>query len=244
MASSASFVRKRLARLGRRLGGGLLDVLYPPRCLSCNARTPPEGDPLCAACLAGLERVRPEAVRRRLAEWPEAEDVFDGALALWRFDPDGALRAFQHALKYRNRPRYGVAAGQWLGQALGDTLPHGGASVAAVAPVPLHRARRLERGYNQSTMLARGVARRLDTPCRPDLLVRTRATRSQTHLARRARWKNVAGAFDAAHAPPTDGPLLLVDDVLTTGATATAAAQALRRAGAARVQLATLALAG
>ena len=247
MLLAVSALRNRLTRLGRRVSWGLQDVLYPPRCLGCGARTPGDGEaeaPLCASCLAGIERARPAAVQQRLSELPEAAGVFASAFALWRFDPDGVLRALQHALKYQNRPRYGDAAGRWMGDALRAERPHGGSALAAVVPVPLHRTRRLERGYNQSAQLARGVAERLDVPVRPDALARLRPTRSQTHLPRRARWQNVAGAFASSPNPPLTGPALLIDDVLTTGATATAAAQALRRNGIAPgVHLATLALA-
>jgi ComF family protein len=113
----------------------------------------------------------------------------------------------------------------------------------AIVPVPLHRTRRLERGYNQSAALARGLAEHLDAPCRPAWLTRPRPTRSQTHLSRRERWQNVAGAFDVPQPLPNGCALLLVDDVLTTGATVTAAARVLRRAGAGSVHLATLAMA-
>ena len=218
----------------------MLDLLYPPRCLECDARTP-EAAPLCTSCIAGLERAAPEQVRQRLQELPEAPGTFETVFALWRFDPDGALRALQHALKYGNRPRYGKAAGRWVGKEWREGFPSP-PRLDAVVPVPLHRTRRLERGYNQSTQLAQGVAARLDVPCHPDCLVRCQPTRSQTHLSRRARWENVADAFETP-LPLQDNTLLLVDDVLTTGATVTAAAQTLRRGGAANVHLATLALA-
>lgn len=239
MQAATQTLRERIATAAHMLREGLLDLLYPPRCLGCHARTP-HAAPLCAACLTGLEQPSPERVQQRLDQLPEAEDIFASTFALWHFDPDGALRALQHALKYQNRPRYGQVAGRWLGSALCSTLPAD--SLDAVVPVPLHRTRRLERGYNQSMMLARGAAEHLGLPCRPEWLVRPRPTRSQTHLSRRARWRNVAEAFAAPQ--PLDGPtVLIIDDVLTTGATATAAARALLHAGAASVHLATLALA-
>ena len=111
-----------------------------------------------------------------------------------------------------------------------------------VVPIPLHRTRELERGYNQAATLARGVADALGCPLRPDLLTRPRPTRSQTNLSRRERWDNVRSAFDA----PSDcqnGTWMLVDDVLTTGSTATAAADTLKTAGADCVILSTLAMA-
>lgn len=225
---------------GRQVGRGLLDLLYPPRCLACRARLSETDAPLCARCVGGLERARWEVARRRLHALPGSSgEAVAGVFALWRFDPDGALRALQHALKYQNRPRYGRVAGRWMGRGLAGTLSP---RPEAVVPVPLHRTRRLGRGYNQSAQLARGVAASLDVPCRPGWLARPRPTRSQTHLSRQARWDNVGGAF-AASRSLGGRPLLLVDDVLTTGATGAAAARALRQAGAGPVHLATLALA-
>lgn len=177
-------------------------------------------------------------VAARLDRLPVGRGAIDRALALWVFDKEGTLQAVQHALKYQNRPRYGVPLGELIGQAYADAHP----VPDGVVPVPLHPTRRLERGYNQSRMLGEGVANALDVPLREDLLDRPRPTRSQTNLSRTDRWKNVRDAF-SAHSNAADGHWLIVDDILTTGSTAVAAAQTLRDAGAQAVSLATLALA-
>lgn len=225
-------------RFLQTVGRGLLDVLYPPRCLGCGARPDTPKLPLCPRCLQSLERAPTMGVAARLDRLPVGQGVFDGALALWVFDKAGTLQAVQHALKYRNRPRYGVPLGRLVGQAFQETHP----APDGVVPIPLHHTRRLERGYNQSAMLAEGVADVLDCPCRPDLLKRPRPTRSQAHLSREERWRNVRDAFSATSAS-ADGQWLLVDDVLTTGSTAVAAAQTLADNGADSLYLATLALA-
>ena len=221
----------------RRVGSGLLDVLYPPRCLGCSARPVSVALPLCATCLQTMERASAEAIAARLDRL-EAARVLDGAFALWVFDKNSALQAVQHALKYGDRPRYGLALGRLVGDAYAETHP----APDAVVPIPLHRIRELERGYNQAEMLARGLAEALDCPVRPDGLTRPRPTRSQTRLSRSARWQNVADAFGAPDAI-ADDTVLLVDDVLTTGATVAAAARRLKEAGAGRVFVATLAMA-
>jgi len=225
-------------RVLRMLGTGLLDLFYPPRCLGCGARPESAELPLCPRCLQALERAPPMGVAARLDRLPAGRGLFRDILALWVYDRDGTLQAVQHAVKYENRPRYGVALGRLLGTAYAEeaSAPDG------IIPVPLHRTRELERGYNQSAMLGRGVADVLDRPLRDDLLSRPTPTRSQTALSREERWQNVQGAFAAAPAC-RDGRWLLVDDVLTTGSTAVAAGQALHAAGADAVSLATLALA-
>ncbi|MFP4227327.1 MAG: ComF family protein [Salinivenus sp.] len=178
------------------------------------------------------------AIGARLDRLPVGRGAIDRELSLWIFDKNSPLQAVQHALKYRNRPQYGVPLGRLLGRAYGRAHP----APDGVLPVPLHHTRRLERGYNQSRTLAEGVADALNTPLRLDLLDRPRPTRSQTNLSRVDRWKNVRDAF-AASAGAAGGHWLLVDDILTTGSTAVAAAQTLHDAGATSVGLATLAMA-
>jgi ComF family protein len=180
-------------------------------------------------------------VAARLAALP-AEPPFTCATALWVFDAGGGVQRLQHLLKYGDRPALGVALGRLLGEAAAETCS--GVRYDAVVPVPLARARRLERGYNQSAGLAEGCAAVLPgrPPVRAALLARARPTRSQTALSRARRWTNVADAFAASASDLRGLRLLLVDDVLTTGATVTAAAQPLRAAGA-TVDLATFALA-
>lgn len=185
-----------------------------------------------------MERAPLTDVRARLDRLSEAQDVFDGAMSLWVFDKQSTLQKVQHALKYENRPRYGLALGKLLGRAYSVEYP----DPDGVIPIPLHRLRHLERGYNQSEMLARGVASALECPCRPELLSRPRPTRSQTGLSREERWKNVRDAF-SAESECAGGQWLIVDDVLTTGSTAMAVAQSLLDRGARSLYLGTLGLA-
>jgi ComF family protein len=235
---SLSSVASVLGRGARSLGTGLLNLLYPPRCLGCGARPDAAALPLCPRCLKALERAPTMAMAARLDRLPVGAGVFAHWQALWVYDRGGTVQAVQQAMKYGNRPRYGVALGRLVGAAYTEAGP----PPDGVVPVPLHRTRELERGYNQSRMLGRGVAEALDVPLRPDLLSRPHPTRPQTHLSREARWRNVQDAF-RARPDAADGHWLLVDDVLTTGATAVAAGRTLSQAGAEAVSLATLALA-
>lgn len=198
---------------------------------------PEPSAPLCHRCRRRLALVPPEDVAARIARLPAAS-ALDSCHALWAFDAGGTVQRVQHALKYGNRPRYGTVLGRWMAE------PPGPAEVDLVVPVPLHRVRLYERGYNQSAYLAQGYAQAASLPTAAGLLRRTRATRSQTHLDRTARWANVDGAFAVTAPQSVDGrQILLIDDVLTTGATLAAAAQTLRSAGATAVHAATLALA-
>jgi ComF family protein len=163
---------------------------------------------------------------------------FDGVLRLGPYE--GLLREVIPRLKHW--------AGEGLAEALGALwAAHSEAALRELAaglviPVPLHWVRRLARGYNQSEALARELAARLHLPCRPGWLRRIRATPKQTEQTPSRRRTNVRGAFRVSvRAAFTGQTVLLVDDVLTTGSTASEAARALRRAGARRVVVAVLA---
>ena len=237
-------------RFGKSLTGaagalfdGVVSLAYPPRCLGCGDRLFDARTLLCLTCFHGIDRASTDEAEARLQRLPQARAVLDEVACLWIFDKGGALQVVHQALKYGNRPTYGVTLGEPLGAVYSEVVG-GGAEVDLIIPIPLHRARHLERGYNQSEMLARGVATVLGVPVDPDLLVRDRPTRTQTALRRTDRWRNLEGAFRVTDADRVRARrLLIVDDVLTTGSTAGAAAKVLKEAGAARVDLAAMALA-
>ncbi|MEX2401538.1 MAG: phosphoribosyltransferase family protein [Rhodothermales bacterium] len=236
--------RLRQAVVGlRALGDGLLHLALPPFCLSCGNNVPDASTLLCFACIRSADRADADDVRERLDRLPAARKAIDMAYALWIFDKGGFLQHVHQALKYGNRPHYGLYLGRILGCAYERTLVrHPPPDV--LVPIPLHRSRLYERGYNQSDYLARGVAAVLDRPIDADRLQRPRPTRSQTRLSRSARWENLRDAFVVTDAAAvTDRRVLLVDDILTTGATVGAAAHALLEAGAAAVDVVALGLA-
>ncbi|MBN9399659.1 MAG: ComF family protein ['Candidatus Kapabacteria' thiocyanatum] len=146
-----------------------------------------------------------------------------------------------HAVKYDGRTKLAVAFGEELGTMLTTVA---GIHVDAVLPVPIHPARRRERGYNQADFIARGVARTMEIPMIDDALVRTHYTGSQTRLDAGQRLKNVRNAIVVRRPDRVRNlRLLVVDDVLTTGATANGAAMALLMAGARRVEAAAIGVA-
>ncbi|HLO04927.1 MAG TPA: double zinc ribbon domain-containing protein [Symbiobacteriaceae bacterium] len=238
----------------RTIWTGLAEILWPPRstCLGCEgplltlALTVPAGLPICPDCWEALTDPGdgprcPNCTRPVLqadgAPCPDCELHFPFG-PVWSLGLlTGPLRELVHHLKYNGR--------EWLGQPLGRQL---GAQIAplydAVLPLPLHRSRERERGYNQAALLATGVGEVLGRPVLTGLLRRQRQTARQADLDRAERRANLAGAFSAPlqHPDLAGRSLLLIDDVLTTGATATAATEALLAAGARRVDLAVLAV--
>jgi len=150
---------------------------------------------------------------------------------------EGALREALHAFKFSGRRALAGPLGDLATEQCLASLPDG---IEAVIPVPLARERERERGFNQAMLLARRIGRRLEVPTRPHWLARVRATRPQSDLSAADRRANVRGAFHAS--PRVAGRhVLVVDDILTTGATLDACARALRDAEARCVGVLTVA---
>ena len=222
----------------QRIADSVIGLVYPNLCVGCEQRvSPSEVVPVCSGCLRRLPAAPPEAALSQIRQ-RESGSAIRAATALWAYDDSGTVQRIQHALKYGGQP----SLGQPLGQRMAEAWR--GRGVELVIPVPLSRPRFLERGYNQSDALAAGVSDVLGVPAAPELLARSRPTGTQTRLTASERWANVSGAFTVAEPSALSGAhVLLIDDVLTTGATLTAAALALVDAGA-TVDAAVLAFAG
>lgn len=159
--------------------------------------------------------------------------VFARARAVARFE-DGPARTLVHRLKYSDRAEIARPIARWMARAGADIL----ADADLLTPVPLHALRLWRRRFNQAAALAMEISRETGKPCRLTALLRVKATRSQVGLSRAQRAENVQGAFRAAAGTEVRGlNVVLIDDVLTSGATANAAARALLRAGASRVDV-------
>jgi ComF family protein len=236
---------RRAAALASRLAGAALDTLYPPTCLACRAATAAHGA-LCPRCWSAIRFIeRPFCERlgtpfeRDLGEGllsPQAmadPPVFARARAVARFE-DGPARTLAHRLKYSDRVELARPMARWMARAGADVL----AEADLLTPVPLHPLRLWRRRFNQAAALAREISRQTGKPCDLAALLRVKATHSQVGLSRAQRAENVQGAFRVADGAPVRGQnIVLVDDVLTSGATANAASRALLRAGAARVDV-------
>jgi ComF family protein len=229
-----------------------LDLVFPARCPVCEtALGPGRRDPLCRLCWDAIERIRaplcatcglpfptfaprPAVVAGCCGACSAVRPPFDWARAGGVYA--GPLREAVQHLKFARRPALArplaaLALEQWAAW-----VPH----VDAVLPVPLARARERERGFNQATLLAERVARGLGTRLESRWLARARDTAPQTDLDVAARRSNVQGAFVASSAV-AGFDVVVVDDVLTTGATASECARVLRAAGARSVGVLTVA---
>lgn len=217
----------------RRLGVRLC----PPRCLACGEPGPP-GDDLCAACAAALPWNDAACARCAL---PLAAPAAACGACLQTAPPlDAAHAAFRYAAPLdRLLPRFKFHRDLPAGRLLAEAMAARFAALDrpdALLPVPLHRERLRRRGYDQALELARPLARALRLPLRTDLLRRQRSTRAQSELDATQRRRNLRGAFAVEDGRPLPSHVVLVDDVMTTGATLHAAARVLRRAGVPRVE--------
>lgn len=242
-------------RAARRAARLALDAVLPPQCLAC-ARLVDAPGTLCGTCWSRIAWLAPPlcaccgrpfefdpgmgAGDERLLCGPclRAPPDFARARAVFRYDEAsrGLVLAFKHADRTHGAPAFG----RWLARAGAELL----AEADLVAPVPLHWTRLAWRRFNQSALLAQAAAAASGRPCVPDLLIRRRRTPTQGELGRSARARNVRRAFAVhrRHGGKVAGRrIVLVDDVFTTGATVEECARTLLAAGAAAVDVLTLA---
>lgn len=235
----------------RSAAAAVADLVVPPLCLACH-RPVSSHDALCAACWSGIDFIRaplcdrlgiplPFDIGGTMVSAAAAADPpdYERARAVARFD--GVMRELVHDFKFRDRHDARRLFGRWLAEAGAALL----AGADLVVPVPLTRARLATRRFNQAALLTQEVVRLTGRRYEPLALQRIKRTPSQVGLTREQRRENVAGAFAVAEADkPTlaGAKVVLIDDVITTGATARACARVLKRAGAARVDVLALAM--
>lgn len=237
---------RRLARLFAGAAGAVAGVVLPPTCVACRKPVNEAGG-LCAGCWTRIGFIEKPYCER--LGTPFTHDMGGATLSPAAMaDPPAFQRAraaarysdvardLVHLLKYGDRLDLVRPFGRWMARAGVEIL----ADADLLVPVPLHWTRLWQRRFNQSAALARVVSRIAHVPVADHVLTRTRATPPQIGLARNERAKNVQGAFEVPKAARNEvrgKNIVLVDDVLTSGATANACARVLLRAGAVRVDV-------
>lgn len=227
----------------KELFSGASHLLFPQLCEGCRAPLLHQERVLCMGCTyelpqTGFHHIPDNEAAQRIA----GRIPFRYATSFAYFSEDGLMQHLMHRLKYSGRKTIGRFLGEQAGYAL-KSAPWIG-EVEAVVPVPLHPKKHAKRGYNQSAIIAAGIARTINVPVEDGGLIRTRNTDSQTKKTREERVANVKDAFAlAAKTPIAAKHVLLVDDVLTTGATVEAAANTLLQCQGLSVSICTIGLA-
>jgi ComF family protein len=215
------------------LPAALRMFFFPPVCPACQTVMESSSQAICQACRSVLRSVKEtDTIYRRAIQRLCGDGLISGAISLYHFEKGGPVQALVHTLKYGHGADIGLLLGKELGRRLlGQKLP---ADIRGIIPVPLHRVKERERGYNQSAYLARGIAGVIGSPVLAHEVRRNRYTDSQTSLTRDQRRDNVAGAFCVGRSECRTlkgGGVILVDDVITTGSTVRSCAAVLRGAG-------------
>jgi predicted amidophosphoribosyltransferase len=222
---------------------GFRHLLFPEVCVVCNKLLEKGEQQICSGCFGDFNPypgadAGGNALKRTILSHFGLKAVPADAWCLYPFHRSGKLHEAMHALKYGGLFPLGTLFGQRLGELIQSTGRH--AAFDAVVPLPLHSLKHIERSYNQAEKIAEGIAGVLGVPLSDRCLERCTYTGSQTGLTLTARRQNMAGAFRPGR-QPCKGRVLLVDDVLTTGASMVAAAETMLESGAESVALAVVA---
>lgn len=221
----------------------LLSLVYPHLCLACQYNAPPYGEHLCTSCRATL----PEANFHESKENPFTERFWgrvrlETGAALYLFTKESRVQNLLHQLKYNGKKEIGLILGRQFGASLKRSPFFSG--IEAIVPVPLHPKKLLIRGYNQSEYFANGLSESMNVPVLKNGLRRVVHAESQTKKSREERLNNIKDAFVVNTPKALEGKqVLLVDDVLTTGATLETCANEILKLQGTSVSMATIAMA-
>ncbi len=217
-------------------------LFYPQLCAGCGNDLHGNGQVICLRCLDEIP-----VTNFHLHAANPVEKIFWGrvpiaaAASYTYFTKDSLMQQLLHGLKYKGRKETGIFFGKKIGAALLESNRF--MDIHAIIPVPLHPKKERKRGYNQATVIAEGISEKMQLPLITASLIRTGVSDTQTHKNRVERWHNIAGLFKISDKRLKGKHLLLVDDVITTGATLEACAAEILKIEDTRVSIVTIAYA-
>ena len=220
----------------------LFDLVLPRFCCSCKMKLSSSEDTMCISCQSAIQISTKERLNREYDRKFLNKNIVSEFYAPFIFEKDKELQHAIHALKYENK----FAVGIFLGTLLAEKIIHKDLSwqIDLIIPIPLHKLKKAERGYNQSFYIAKGVGKVFDIEYSDNFVKRIKYTESQTSMTLTEREENIFGAFKIKDSKKVAGKnILLIDDVITTGATISECGKVLLSAGANKIYAASIAIA-
>lgn len=216
-------------------------LLFPEICISCDNRLYKGEDFLCMRCRRHLPKTNFHLEKENpVAKHFWGKVKIESAAACFFFNKGEKVQKMIHRIKYHHKKEAGIFMGKYYARDLVTSPAYCAPEI--IVPVPLHRARKIKRGYNQSELFAKGIAEVLKKEVDTQSLVRVKGSATQTRKGRFDRWKNVQDLFEIKNTQRLAGRhILLVDDVITTGATLEACAQTILRLAGTKVSVVTIA---
>ncbi|MCX8011118.1 MAG: phosphoribosyltransferase family protein [Ignavibacteria bacterium] len=219
-----------------------IDVLFPNICYNCENKIHHSKFVICSNCVENLKQTNFDLIKSTYDAHFYSDRVINNFYSKYIFEKDSSIQNILHHLKYRKVSKIGIQLGIELGKDL--TSFNWFSSIDILIPIPLFKMKEIERGYNQSLMICKGIREVTDKPIDTNSIKRIRNTKSQTQLNLLERQENIMRAFRVKNNSDIIGKsILIVDDVTTTGATSNEGARTLLESGAKEVSLATLAIA-
>ena len=218
------------------------DFFIPRYCPACKKKLKPDENCICEECLTTIEKADSNRLDSEYQRKFTSTKIISGFTSLFVFEKDKALQQFIHSIKYNKRFLNARYLGKLIGKNLKEQIKNW--NVDIIVPVPLHSLRKVDRGFNQSRYIANGIGKELGINVKSNLLKRIRYTETQTNLTLKEREENILNAFRAKHKRFIGGKtFLLVDDIITTGATIRECGKVLLDAGAKRIYACSAAIA-
>lgn len=219
----------------------LLSLVYPNICYNCNVSLVEGEEKICLRCfrdfpLTNYHQVQPNPLILMTSGIPKVK----GAYCHMKFNKEGIAQKLLYELKYKGDTSMGLLLGEWFANYILDGIND--VKLDAIIPVPLHKSKQRKRGYNQSEVLARGMQSVLGLPVFNDVLSRKKNISTQTKKSKVERWQNVDALYEVSNAEKLKGKrVLLLDDVITTGATISSATEVLSDSEVAEIYLGCIA---
>lgn len=220
----------------------IFDFILPRFCCSCKTKLTSHQDTLCRDCLSKIQRSTPGRLKREFDRKFAGKNIISEFYSPFVFEKDKELQHAIHLLKYDKKFPVGIFLGKVLAREIKKHSSNW--QFDLVIPIPLHQLKKAERGYNQSFYIAKGISKELNVKVSDRVVKRVKYTESQTTMNLNEREENISGAFRLKKNDDVSGKIiLLIDDVITTGATISECGKILLEAGANKIYAASIAIA-